>query len=58
MRKDIIIAESEHSVLQNQIKALKININNKFNTVIIAVNNKSTSDITTILQAAKLVLNA
>ena len=45
MREDITITESEYLALQNQIKALKINIDNKFNTIIIVVNNKSASDI-------------
>ena len=47
MKEDVIIAESEHLVLQNQIKALKINIDNQLNTIVIAVNNKFTSDTTT-----------
>ena len=58
MEEDIIIIESEYLVLQNQIKALKIDTNNKLNTIIIAVNNRSASDTVTVLQVAKLVLNS
>ena len=58
MKEDIIIAESEHLVLQNQIKALKINMNNKLNIIIIAVNNRSALNTTIDLQAVKLILNS
>ena len=56
MRKDIAITESEYLALQNQIKTLKINMNNKLNTIIIAVNNRLALNTITGSQATKLTL--
>ena len=58
MRENITIIESEHLALQNQIKTLKININKKLNTIVIAVNNRSASNTITDLQAIKLTLKS
>ena len=58
MKEDIAITESEHLALQNQIKTLKINMNNKLNTIITAVHNRSASDTIIDSQARKLTLKS